>query len=87
MKIIKRNGSEAVFDSGKILTAIGKANSVVSDAERLTDAQIEVIVKNVTDQCKEALRAVNVEEIQDMVEDQLMASGAYMVARRYITYR
>ena len=87
MKIIKRNGSEAVFDSDKIKIAIGKANDVVSEADKLTDAQIDLIAEKVTNQCKETHRAVNVEEIQDMVENQLMTSGSFEVARRYITYR
>ncbi len=87
MKIIKRNGSEAVFDSDKIKKAISKANAVVDESERLTEAQIDFITQAVTEQCKEALHAVNVEQIQDMVENGLMQSGAYEVARRYITYR
>ncbi len=87
MKIIKRNGSEAVFDSDKIKKAIGKANQVVDESDRLSEAQIDLITQNVTAQCKEALHAVNVEEIQDMVENGLMQSGAFEVARRYITYR
>ncbi len=87
MKIIKRNGSEAVFNSDKIKKAISKANNVVSESEQLTEMQIDKITDTVTRQCEDALRAVNVEEIQDIVENELMASGAFQVARQYITYR
>ena len=87
MKIIKRNGSEAVFDITKIIAAITKANKVVPDAQRLTKQQIIEISNHVQEVCYARGHAMNVEEIQDIVEDAIMATGAYEVARRYITYR
>ena len=87
MKIMKRNGSEAVFDITKIIAAITKANKVVPDAQRLTKQQIIEISDHVQEVCYARGHAMNVEEIQDIVEDAIMATGAYEVARRYITYR
>ena len=87
MKIIKRNGSEAVFDITKIIAAITKANKVVPDAQRLTKQQLIEISDHVQEVCYARGHAMNVEEIQDIVEDAIMATGAYEVARRYITYR
>ena len=87
MKIIKRNGSEAVFDISKIIAAITKANNVVDSTQRLTKEQILAMADQVQEQCLSRGHAMNVEEIQDLVEDALMASGAYEVSRRYITYR
>ena len=87
MKIIKRNGSEAVFDITKIISAITKANKVVPEAQRLTKQQIIEISDHVQEVCYSRGHAMNVEEIQDLVEDAIMATGAYEVARRYITYR
>ena len=87
MKIIKRNGSEAVFDISKIIAAITKANNVVDSTQRLTKEQILSMADQVQEQCLSRGHAMNVEEIQDLVEDALMASGAYEVSRRYITYR
>ena len=87
MKIIKRNGSEAVFDITKIIAAITKANKVVPNAQRLTKQQIIEISDHVQEVCYARGHAMNVEEIQDIVEDAIMATGAYEVARRYITYR
>ena len=87
MKIIKRNGSEAVFDITKIIAAITKANKVLPDAQRLTKQQIIEISDHVQEVCYARGHAMNVEEIQDIVEDAIMATGAYEVARRYITYR
>ena len=87
MKIIKRNGSEAVFDITKIIAAITKANKVVPDAQRLTKQQIIEISDHVQEVCYARGHAMNVEEIQDIVEDAIMATGAYEVARKYITYR
>ena len=87
MKIIKRNGSEAVFDITKIIAAITKANKVVPDAQRMTKQQIIEISDHVQEVCYARGHAMNVEEIQDIVEDAIMATGAYEVARRYITYR
>ena len=87
MKIIKRNGSEAVFDITKIIAAITKANKVVPDAQRLTKQQIIEISDHVQEVCYARGHAMNVEEIQDIVEAAIMATGAYEGARRYITYR
>ena len=87
MKIIKRNGAEAVFDLEKIRTAIGKANSVVEEAARLTQLQIDRIAESVAIRCETMNRSLSVEEIQDLVEDQIMAHSAFEVAKKYITYR
>ena len=87
MKIIKRNGSEAIFDSRKIYNAISKANGSVVEQDRITEEQIENIVKAVTEKCEANSRAATVEEVQDLVEDGLMACGAFNLARAYITYR
>ena len=87
MKIIKRNGAEAVFDIEKIKRAISKANDVAEERERMTPLQIERIAQSVEIQCQEMSRSLSVEEIQDLVEDQIMAHGAFEVAKRYITYR
>jgi len=87
MKIIKRSGKEVVFDLSKIIIAIQKANNEVSEAERLTDDQINELAKSVEDACTSYNRAPGVEEIQDLVENKLMALGAFNIARKYITYR
>lgn len=87
MKIIKRNGSEVTFDVIKIENAIRAANLEVPAAERLTDREIKFSSLNVTDECLEAGHTVTVEEVQDLVEDQLMALDHFEVARRYIIYR
>ena len=87
MKIIKRNGSEVTFDITKIINAITKANDVVEDDLRMTNTQIHRIADSVEKSCVELGRSPSVEEIQDMVEEQIMAHGAYEVAKRYITYR
>ncbi|MGN0707499.1 MAG: anaerobic ribonucleoside-triphosphate reductase [Faecalibacterium sp.] len=87
MKIIKRNGAEVPFDITKIITAIAKANESVEDKSRLRQDQITRIAAAVTEQCQQLNRAVSVEEIQDMVENQLMDAHAHDVARHYITYR
>ncbi len=87
MKIIKRNGSEAVFDITKIISAITKANEVVSEDLRMTPMQIRRIAESVERSCIDMGRAPAVEEIQDFVEEQIMAHGAYEVAKKYITYR
>ncbi|MBR2483442.1 MAG: anaerobic ribonucleoside-triphosphate reductase [Oscillospiraceae bacterium] len=87
MKIIKRNGSEMPFDITKIIAAITKANEVVEDAERMTPVQIRRIAESVELQCEKLGRSPSVEEIQDLVETQIMAHGAYDVAKKYITYR
>ena len=87
MKIIKRNGAEVPFDITKIITAVTKASDSVGGQSRLTRDQITQIAADVTDQCHALNRAVNVEEIQDMVENKLMDIQAHDVARHYITYR
>ena len=88
MKVIKRNGSEVVFDPQKIAIAVGKANMSVDDAsKRLSSGQIERITNNVTRECDGMGRAVGVEEIQDMVEVEIMREGAFDVAKNYIKYR
>ena len=87
MKIIKRNGSEVVFDISKIIAAVTKANNVVPANQRLTKEQIIAIADEVQDVCSKRNHAMNVEEIQDLVENAIMEAGAYEVARKYITYR
>ena len=87
MKIIKRNGSEAVFDISKIIAAVTKANNVVASNQRLTKEQITAIADDVAQECQRRNHAMNVEEIQDLVEDAIMQTKAYEVARKYITYR
>ena len=87
MKIIKRNGSEAVFDISKIIAAVTKANNVVASNQRLTKEQITAIADDVAQECPSRNHAMNVEEIQDLVEDAIMQTKAYEVARKYITYR
>ncbi len=87
MKIIKRSGEEAGFDITKIISAVHKANKEVEMPKRLTTGRIQAIAQNVEEICKKSIRSMNVEEIQDAVEDQIMQSGAYEVARVYITYR
>ncbi|MBO6237808.1 MAG: anaerobic ribonucleoside-triphosphate reductase [Bacteroidales bacterium] len=87
MKIIKRNGSEATFDLDKIVNAIKAANAEVPTEERLTDREVKFAALNVEDACKAAGHTVTVEEIQDLVEDQLMALDRFAVARKYIIYR
>ena len=87
MKVIKRNGSEVVFDISKIITAVTKANEAVEEDARMTPMQIKRIAEAVELNCIRTGRAPEVEEIQDMVESQIMAHGAYEVAKKYITYR
>ena len=87
MKIIKRNGAEVAFDVSKIENAIRKANNEVSEDNRLKEEQIALICKKVTALANDLNRAVNVEEIQDFVENQIMDQKAFAVARKYITYR
>lgn len=86
MKIIKRNGAEEVFDIRKIVIAVTKADTS-AESRSLTDAQIEDIAEFVEFKCNKLNRAVSVEEIQDMVENQIMATGAFDLARRYVRYR
>ena len=87
MKIIKRNGSEAVFDISKIMMAVSRANEVVQANQKLSKAQINAIAAQVEEVCSTRPHAMNVEEIQDLVENQIMEQQAFEVARKYITYR
>ena len=87
MKIIKRSGSEVPFDIDKIVNAIKAANNEVPQNERLTDEQVALAAHSVEWLCGRSGHTVSVEEIQDMVEDQIMAQGRYTVARKYIIYR
>ena len=87
MKIIKRNGSEAVFDISKIITAIGRANKTVPESERMTQEQIVSIASAIEAECVHMNRAPSVEEIQEMVETAIMGTGAFEVAKQYIRYR
>ena len=87
MKIIKRNGAEAVFDKSKIYAAVSKANDAVEPIHRISREQIQDITDRVTDKCDRLGRATGVEEIQDMVEREIMSLGAFTLAKAYITYR
>ncbi|MCI5753280.1 MAG: anaerobic ribonucleoside-triphosphate reductase [Clostridiales bacterium] len=87
MKIIKRNGSEADFDISKIVTAISKANDTVDESIRMTPVQVRRIAESVVLSCEQLGRSPSVEEVQDLVEKQIMAHGAFEVAKNYITYR
>ena len=87
MKIIKRNGSEVTFDKEKIIKAISKANCAVAEESRMTEKQIERIAHRVGLACENIGHSPSVEEVQDFVERQIMAHGAYEVAKAYITYR
>ncbi len=87
MKIIKRNKQEVEFDISKIINAITKANEAAKEPDRMTPKQITRIAERVTNECETMNRALSVEEIQDLVEKQIMAHGAYEVAKLYVTYR
>lgn len=87
MKLIKRNGSEAIFDSEKIFAAVEKANAAVGENDRIKSSDIRKITDRVVKKCEKLGRAVSVEEIQDMVEREIMALGAFTLAKTYITYR
>ena len=87
MKLIKRNGSEVVFDSQKIFSAVEKANLAIDASESVSTEDIQSITDKVTDRCNRLGRAVSVEEVQDMVEREIMALGAFTLAKAYITYR
>ena len=80
MKVIKRNGSEVDFDIRKIVAAVAKANKAAI-REELTEEQIEEIADYINFKCSKMNRAISVEEMQDMVENQIMAQGAFNVAR------
>ena len=87
MKIIKRSGAEVIYDRNKISTAIRKANVQVRESHRLKESQIESIVDDIEIECHNSGHALNVEDIQDLVENGIMQNGAYEVAKLYITYR
>ena len=87
MNIIKRNGSEAVFEKAKILAAVGKANASVQEKDRIPDVLAERVTERVTARCEGLGRAPSVEEVQDYVEEALQAVGAYELSRHYIRYR
>ena len=87
MRVIKRNGAEVEFDIVKIIAAVTKANNVVDEEARMTPVQIQRIAESVEFSCQSLGRAPTVEEIQDFVEHQIMAHGAFEVAKAYITYR
>ena len=87
MRILKRNGAEQDFDINKIITAISKANKDTDAQHRINDAKIQEISELVEFKCSKLGRAASVEEIQDMVENQLMAVGAFDLARNYVRYR
>ncbi len=87
MKIIKRNGAEAIFDIDKIIVAVSKANDAAEEKVRMTPLQIRRIAESVAISCEEMGRSPSVEEIQDLVEKAIMAHGAFEVAKEYITYR
>ena len=87
MKIIKRNGEEAVFDISKIITAISKANNEVPASEKLTEQQISDIANEITTYCENSKTEMNVESIQDLVEKGIMKTGHFAIAKLYITYR
>lgn len=87
MKVIKRNGSEIEFDPSKIAEAIRKANAEVNDKDQINEIVLALITSEVTEKCRDLNRAVNVEEIQEIVETELMTAGAFEVAKRYIRYR
>ncbi len=87
MKIIKRSGAEVVFDRNKIRVAVSKANLQAPEGDRLSENQIDSIVDDIEIECHKQDHALNVEDIQDLVETLIMENGAYKVAKLYITYR
>ena len=87
MKLIKRNGSEEIFNGEKISTAVRAANAAVDEADRISEGDVLLITATVTEKCEAMRRAVSVEEVQDLVEDEIMKLGAYTLAKAYITYR
>ena len=87
MKLIKRNGSEVIFDGEKIAAAVRKANAAVGESDRISESDVLLVTDNVVRECEAMRRAVSVEEVQDMVEDEIMKLGAYTLAKAYITYR
>ena len=87
MKLIKRNGSEVLFDQEKIYAAISKANMAVDEMDRISEREIRRVTDKVTKKCEKLKRAVSVEEVQDLVEREIMSMGAFVLAKAYITYR
>ena len=87
MKLIKRNGSEVIFDGEKIAAAVRAANEAVDSQDRISEEDVISVTARVTRVCESMRRAVNVEEVQDLVEDEIMKLGAYTLAKAYITYR
>ena len=87
MKLIKRSGAEETFTAEKISAAIVKANEAVAESERISEQDIKKITERVEKKCEKLRRAVSVEEVQDMVEEEIMRIGAYVLAKAYITYR
>ncbi len=87
MKLIKRNGAEVVFEKEKITAAVIKANEAVDASDSISESEIRRITDRVEKKCEKLHRAVSVEEVQDMVEDEIMRLGAYKLAKAYITYR
>ena len=87
MKIIKRNGKEVEFDASKISAAIQAANNEVVETDRLSEEDIDNMTNNVKYRCEKMGRALSVEEIQNLVEDEIMKLNAFEIARKYITYR
>ena len=87
MKLIKRNGSEEIFNGEKISAAVRAANAAVDEADRISEGDVLLITATVTEKCEAMRRAVSVEEVQDLVEDEIMKLGAYTLAKAYITYR
>lgn len=87
MNVIKRNGTEVPFESGKILSAVSRANDEIPENKKLTEEEILNIVRSVTAQCASMLHAPHVEEIQELVETELMRCNAFDLAKAYIRYR
>ncbi len=86
-RVIKRNGEEVIFDLSKIVNAIEKANHEVNNIHKLNEYQILAVADNVADKINESTHAVNVEDIQDMVETGIMEMRGYEVAQKYVRYR
>ncbi|MBO5945292.1 MAG: anaerobic ribonucleoside-triphosphate reductase, partial [Clostridia bacterium] len=87
MKLIKRSGAEEIFNPDKITAAVMGANAAVEEAHKISEGEIRKITDRVEKKCEKLRRAVSVEEVQDMVEDEIMRLGAYTLAKTYITYR
>ena len=87
MKVIKRSGEEVSFDASKIVAAVAKANKATAPSDQITEQQITDVTNRVIEKCNQIAHTVTVEEIQDLVEKELMAEGAYTLAKNYITYR